>query len=63
MDISPFLTVEKDGVLIQHPASRYTTAWEGGFTTGLIEAWQNPDSMADVCVKMAEMMNEVLANE
>ena len=63
MDISPFLTVEEEGTLIQHPASRYTTAWEGGFTTGLVEAWQNPDSMADVCVQMAEMMNEVLASE
>ena len=49
--------------LIQHPASRYTTTWEGGFTTGLVEAWQNPDSMADVCVKMAQMMNEALASE
>ena len=63
MDISPFLTIEEDGTLIQHPASRYTTAWEGGFTTGLIAAWQNPDSMADVCREMADMMNEVLASE
>lgn len=63
MDISPFLTVEDNGTLIQHPASRYTTAWEGGFTTGLIPAWQNPERMADVCVEMAQMMNNVLATE
>lgn len=63
MDISPFLTIEEEGTLIQHPASRYTTAWEGGFTTGLVPAWQNPETMADVCKEMAAMMNEVLASE
>ena len=63
MDISPFLEVEETGTLIKHPASRYTTAWEGGFTTGLVDAWQNPSSMADVCKSMADMMNEVLATE
>ena len=63
MDISPFLEVEETGTLIKHPASRYTTAWEGGFTTGLVDAWQNPSSMADVCKAMADMMNEVLATE
>ena len=26
MDITPFLSIEEDGTLIQHPASRYTTA-------------------------------------
>ena len=63
MDISPFLLVEENGTLIQHPASRYTTAWEGGFTTGLVEAWQHPEKMAEVCESMAQMMNEVLASE
>lgn len=63
MDISAFLKVEEDGTLIQHPASRYTTAWEGGFTTGLIEGWQHPERMADVCRKMAVMMNDILATE
>ena len=63
MDISPFLTVEKEGTLIQHPASRYTTAWEGNFTTGFVKAWQHPETMADVCREMAVMMNEVLASE
>ena len=63
MDISPFLTVEESGTLIKHPASRYTTAWEGQFTTGLVPAWQNPSTMADVCKQMADMMNEVLASE
>lgn len=63
MDISPFLEVEENGTLIQHPASRYTTTWEGGFTTGLVSAWQQPDTMADVCKDMADMMNEVLATE
>ena len=63
MDISPFLTVEENGTLIKHPASRYTTAWEGNFTTGLVPAWQNPSTMADVCKQMADMMNEVLASE
>ena len=63
MDISPFLTVEESGTLIQHPASRYTTAWEGQFTTGLVPAWQDPSTMADVCRQMADMMNEVLASE
>ena len=63
MDISPFLTVEESGTLIKHPASRYTTAWEGGFTTGLVPAWQDPSTMADVCKQMAVMMNEILASE
>ena len=63
MDISPFLDVEKNGTLIQHPASRNTTVWESGFTTGLVAAWQDPSSMADVCKQMATMMNEALANE
>ena len=63
MDISAFLKVEENGTLIQHPASRYTTAWEGGFTTGLVSAWQDPSTMADVCKEMAAMMNEVLASE
>ena len=63
MNIAPFLTVEEDGTLIQHPASRYTTAWEGGFTTGLVPAWQHPETMADVCKEMAQMMNDVLATE
>lgn len=63
MDISPFLTVEESGTLVKHPASRYTTAWEGGFTTGLVPAWQNPSTMADVCKQMADMMNEILASE
>lgn len=62
-DISPFLTVEENGTLIQHPASRYTTAWEGNFTTGFVKAWQNPETMADVCKEMADMMNEILATE
>ena len=63
MDISPFLDVEETGTLIQHPASRFTTTWEGNFTTGFVPAWQNPETMADTCVEMAEMMNEVLADE
>ena len=63
MDISPFLEVEENGTLIQHPASRYTTAWEGGFTTGLVPAWQDPSRMEEVCREMAVMMNEVLASE
>ena len=63
MDIAPFLTVEESGTLIQHPASRYTTAWEGNFTTGFVSAWQNPETMADVCKEMADMMNEILATE
>lgn len=63
MDITPFLAIEEEGTLIQHPASRYTTAWEGSFTTGFVTAWQNPETMADVCGEMAAMMNEVLASE
>lgn len=63
MDISAFIKVENDGTLIQHPASRYTTRWESSFTTGLIEAWQNPGSMEEVCKKMADQMNEILAEE
>lgn len=63
MDISPFLTVEESGTLIKHPASRYTTAWEGQFTTGLVPAWQDPSKMEDTCKEMAVMMNEVLASE
>ena len=63
MDISPFLEVEENGTLIQHPASRYTTAWEGGFTTGFVPAWQDPSKMEDTCKEMAAMMNDVLKTE
>ena len=63
MDISAFLKVEENGTLIQHPASRYTTRWEGAFTTGMIPAWQNPSSMEQVCKDMAAEMNAVLAEE
>lgn len=63
MDISPFLDVEENGTLVLHPASRYTTTWESNFTTGLVEGWQHPEKMADVCKEMADMMNEVLATE
>lgn len=63
MDISAFLKVEENGTLIQHPASRYTTRWEGLFTQGLIPAWQNPSSMEQVCRDMAAGMNAILAEE
>jgi multiple sugar transport system substrate-binding protein len=63
MDLSPFLDVEENGTLIQHPASRYTTRWESAFTTGLIEGWQNPSSMESVCKSLADQMNEILAEE
>lgn len=63
MDISAFLKVEENGTLIQHPASRYTTRWEGLFTQGLIPAWQNPSSMEQVCREMAAGMNAILAEE
>ncbi len=63
MDISPFLDIEENGTLIQHPASRYTTAWESGFTSGFIDAWNNPEKMEDVCRDMAKMMNDILASE
>lgn len=63
MDISAFLKVEENGTLIQHPASRYTTRWEGLFTQGLIPAWQNPSSMEQVCREMAADMNAILAEE
>ena len=63
MDLTPFIEVEKSGTLIQHPSSKYTTRWESGFTTGLLPAWEHPETMADVCRDMAVMMNEVLAEE
>jgi len=63
MDLTPFLKVEEVGTLIQHPASVYTTRWENAFTSGLISAWQNPDTMADVCVQLASEMNDILAEE
>lgn len=63
MDISAFLKVEENGTLIQHPASRYTTRWEGLFTEGFIPAWQHPDTMEQVCRDMAEQMNAILAEE
>ena len=63
MDLSPFLEVEENGTLIQHPYSKYTTRWEGMFTTDLVPAWQDPSSMGDVCEQVAEKMNAVLAEE
>jgi multiple sugar transport system substrate-binding protein len=63
MDLSPFLDVEENGTLIQHPASRYTTRWESAFTTGLIDGWQNPSSMESVCKGLADQMNQILAEE
>jgi multiple sugar transport system substrate-binding protein len=63
MDLSPFLDVEENGTLIQHPASRYTTRWESAFTTDLIDGWQNPSSMESVCKGLADQMNQILAEE
>ena len=61
MDISAFLKVEENGTLIQHPASRYTTRWEGEFTTEFVAAWQDPSTMEQVCRDMAASMNAILA--
>ncbi|MBQ6388426.1 MAG: sugar ABC transporter substrate-binding protein [Mogibacterium sp.] len=63
MDISSFLKVEEDGTLIQHPASRYTTRWEGMFTTEFVNGWQNPSTMEEVCKSIAAEMNSILAEE
>ena len=63
MDLTPFLAVEENGTLILHPYSKYTTRWEGMFTTDLIPGWQNPASMADVCRDVAAKMNDILAQE
>jgi hypothetical protein len=63
MDITPFLEIENSGTLVLHPASKNTTQWETTFTTELVNAWQNPDTMADVCRSIAVTMNEQLANE
>lgn len=63
MDLTPFLKVEENGTLIQHPYSRYTTRWEGMFTTDLVPAWQKPETMEDVCKDIAGKMNEILAEE
>ncbi len=63
MDLTPFIEVEENGTLIQHPYSKYTTRWESTFTTDFVPAWQNPETMEDTCRAMAEMMNEILASE
>jgi multiple sugar transport system substrate-binding protein len=63
MDLSPFIDVEENGTLVQHPASKNTTQWESAFTTGLITAWQDPSQMETVCKELAEEMNELLAAE
>lgn len=63
MDLSPFLDIEKEGTLIQHPSSKFTTRWESAFTTGLIDAWNDPSSMESVCRALAEEMNAILAEE
>ncbi len=63
MDLSPFLDIEKEGTLIQHPSSKFTTRWESAFTTGLIDAWNDPSSMESVCRTLAEEMNAILAEE
>ena len=63
MDISPFIDVEENGTLVQHPASKYTTKWESAFTTGLIDGWKDPSQMEAVCKNLAAQMNEILASE
>ena len=63
MDISPFFTVEEDGTLFMHPSSRYMTQWDELLTTGLVEAWQNPEKMEEVCRNLASQMNDILATE
>ena len=63
MDISAFLKVEENGTLVQHPASRYTTRWEGMFTTEFVKGWQEPSKMEEVCKSVAAQMNEILAEE
>ncbi len=63
MDLTPFIAIEENGTLIQHPYSRYTTRWEGMFTTDLVPAWQKPETMVDVCTAIAGKMNDILAEE
>ncbi len=63
MDLSPFIEVEENGTLIQHPSSKNTTQWETTFTTELVNAWRNPETMEDVCKSIAGTMNGFLANE
>lgn len=63
MDLKPFLDIEENGTLIQHPYSRYTTRWEGMFTTDLVPGWKNPETMTDVCKDIAKQMNDILAEE
>lgn len=63
MDLSPFIDVEENGTLVQHPASKYTTQWENVFTTGLITGWQNPSQMEAICKDLATQMNQILDSE
>lgn len=63
MDLSPFVEIEENGTLIQHPSSKDTTEWESLFTTDLVAAWQDPSTMEDVCRTIAAEMNELLAAE
>ncbi len=63
MDMSGFTKVEEDGVLVFRPYSKYSARWEDDFTQEFIDAWNDPSLMEETCLRLAESMNAILAEE
>ncbi len=63
MDLSAFSDVAEDGTLVFRPYTKYTGRWENAMTDSLIDAWNNPSTMTEVCKQIAAEMNATIADE
>lgn len=63
MDVSPFVDIEEQGTLVFRPYSKSTAIWEDDASLALVEAWNAPEKMEDVCRQIAAEMNQTLAEE
>ncbi len=63
MDVSAFVDIEEQGTLIFRPYSKTTAIWEDDASQALVEAWSAPEKMEEVMHKIADSMNETLAEE
>ena len=63
MDVSPFVEIEEQGTLVFRPYSKSTAIWEDEANLALVEAWNAPEKMEEVCLRIAEEMNKTLSEE
>lgn len=60
-DLQPYLDMREDVVF--RPYSSSTVLWENKISEDLKAVWDGSASMEDVCAKIHEDMNQILAEE